>query len=601
MIQNIIHTQTKFCLLVVLVFFTINSYGQNQINQILKKGKNCLVSEEKNCDILFKDALAKAKQSDDINLVASCYFQIAKAYFNHSRTSPKAEFYLEKGIRYCQKENLLLWEWKLVDLRSHNGRSVGKLKYNAANIDTLMILSEEINQDTVTFLTLHKLGWHQFHSGKYSSGLITAKKLIKIGKQLKDERKLGLSFGLLSAIYYGINDHSLSTKYNKLSREQFLNAKDSASAMTQSMNIGNNLIAIGKKEEALKYLNESLRYNDHHNYEETLAYVLAQLGRVQMDMNKNDLAIKTFLRAIAICEKLNLEKQQIYVSVLMSICYRNLKDKKKALEYSTLAFNFHKDKEVSEEYLSAMERHSEMLELNGQTIEAFKVVKMYQKGYEKNFNGEKMEEIARLQEELETELKNTEIALLKNQQKTTQNRNLGLIIGLFLTGFIAWLLVKRKSTKLKLQKVENEKISVELEGKNRELTSQALHLAQKNELLISLKADISTLKTGEDSQDLSLLESKIKFDEQMDKNWEQFTKFFNETKKDFFKSITNKHPDVTKSDLRMAALLSMNLDSKEIANILNISADGVKKARYRLRKKLQLLSDDNLRNYLASF
>jgi len=97
------------------------------------------------------------------------------------------------------------------------------------------------------------------------------------------------------------------------------------------------------------------------------------------------------------------------------------------------------------------------------------------------------------------------------------------------------------------------------------------------------------------------LENKIKFDEQIDQNWEQFTKAFKETKKGFFKTLTTRHPEVTKNDMRLSALLSMHLGTKDIASILNISDLGVKKARYRLRKKLSLGSEESMEKYLAEF
>jgi len=53
------------------------------------------------------------------------------------------------------------------------------------------------------------------------------------------------------------------------------------------------------------------------------------------------------------------------------------------------------------------------------------------------------------------------------------------------------------------------------------------------------------------------------------------------------------YPEVSNNDLRLMSLLKMNLSSKEIANILNISVEGVKKARYRLRKKLNLNTEES--------
>jgi DNA-binding CsgD family transcriptional regulator len=70
--------------------------------------------------------------------------------------------------------------------------------------------------------------------------------------------------------------------------------------------------------------------------------------------------------------------------------------------------------------------------------------------------------------------------------------------------------------------------------------------------------------------------------------------------KDFNSKVMRNYPDVTNNDLRLMSLLKMNLSSKEIANILNISIDGVKKARYRLRKKLNLSTEDSLQELVIN-
>ena len=88
----------------------------------------------------------------------------------------------------------------------------------------------------------------------------------------------------------------------------------------------------------------------------------------------------------------------------------------------------------------------------------------------------------------------------------------------------------------------------------------------------------------------------INFDLQDDNNWQNFSRYFEEVYKDFNRNVKTKYPQVTSNELRLLALLKMNLSSKEIANILNISPEGIKKARYRLRKKLGLTTEDSMQD-----
>ena len=146
-------------------------------------------------------------------------------------------------------------------------------------------------------------------------------------------------------------------------------------------------------------------------------------------------------------------------------------------------------------------------------------------------------------------------------------------------------------------KAERKILDDELAYKKKELTTHALHLAKKNEVLENLKQKAKELKKSENgSRGYQQLIQTINFDQQDDKNWENFTQYFEQVHKNFSTLVKERYPEVTKNELRFMALLKMNMSSKEIATILNISSDGVKKARQRLRKKMNLRPEDSLEN-----
>ena len=161
---------------------------------------------------------------------------------------------------------------------------------------------------------------------------------------------------------------------------------------------------------------------------------------------------------------------------------------------------------------------------------------------------------------------------------------------------------------MKRNKIEKEKIDAELKLKDselafkkKELTTQALQLAKKNELLEGLKQKAAELKKSEGGgKAYQELIKTINFDQHDDKAWENFTRYFEAVHKDFEKDVVSKYPDISKNELRLMALIKMNLSSKEIANILNISSDGIKKARQRLRKKIGLSPEDSLETTVIS-
>ncbi|TVZ60291.1 regulatory LuxR family protein [Flavobacteriaceae bacterium MAR_2010_105] len=156
--------------------------------------------------------------------------------------------------------------------------------------------------------------------------------------------------------------------------------------------------------------------------------------------------------------------------------------------------------------------------------------------------------------------------------------------------------LKKLENKEQLTRFENEKLQQDIESKNRELAISTMSLIKKNEFLNSLKSELKAKNnTGKG------LSSVIKvIDRNLNNNddWNLFQEAFNNADKDFLKKIKNQHPTLTPNDLRLCAYLRLNLSSKEIAPLLNISPRSVEVKRYRLRKKMNLEHDESLTNYI---
>jgi DNA-binding CsgD family transcriptional regulator len=146
---------------------------------------------------------------------------------------------------------------------------------------------------------------------------------------------------------------------------------------------------------------------------------------------------------------------------------------------------------------------------------------------------------------------------------------------------------------------EREKLVLEVENKSRELSNAALNLIRKNTALWLFKQNLKNTK--HDSSGLPKIVRQIDEHLEGDHDWEIFEESFNRVHDDFFKRLMHDFPDLTPGDLRLAAYLKMNLASKEIAPLLNISVRGVENKRYRLRKKLGLPEDANLTEFVMSF
>ncbi|WP_147676959.1 triple tyrosine motif-containing protein [Algibacter pacificus] len=145
-----------------------------------------------------------------------------------------------------------------------------------------------------------------------------------------------------------------------------------------------------------------------------------------------------------------------------------------------------------------------------------------------------------------------------------------------------------------IMQMKNEKLNQDIESKNRELAISTMSIIKKNKVLNKIKKEI---KNKDNIAAIKLIDNNIN----NNKDWSFFEKAFNNADKDFFEKIKTKHPDLTPNDLRFCAYLRLNLSSKEMAPLLNISTKSVETKRYRLRKKLGLDRDDSLVNYMLKF
>ncbi|QLE02246.1 response regulator [Galbibacter sp. BG1] len=155
----------------------------------------------------------------------------------------------------------------------------------------------------------------------------------------------------------------------------------------------------------------------------------------------------------------------------------------------------------------------------------------------------------------------------------------------------------------KLNEIQKEQHEKELHGKTKELANTALEMTKKNELLLNLKEELAYFKSEIiDKSRYNKLLKNINSNINNANDWEVFESNFNEIHESFFKNLIKQHPEkLTAKDLKLCAYLKMNLSSKEIAPLMSISVRGVEIHRYRLRKKLELSSEQNLNEYLMSF
>jgi DNA-binding CsgD family transcriptional regulator len=148
------------------------------------------------------------------------------------------------------------------------------------------------------------------------------------------------------------------------------------------------------------------------------------------------------------------------------------------------------------------------------------------------------------------------------------------------------------------QQYEKHILELELQSKSSEVAGKSLSIAKQSEMIESIQGILDS------NIELNILKSEIKkvikINSVNKHEWETFESNLNLIHNDFIKILSKKYPALTAKDIKLCIYLKMNLSSKEIAPMVNISYRGVELHRYRLRKKLGLRQEESLSKFLLS-
>lgn len=153
--------------------------------------------------------------------------------------------------------------------------------------------------------------------------------------------------------------------------------------------------------------------------------------------------------------------------------------------------------------------------------------------------------------------------------------------------------------------LQKEQLEQGLIQKSEELANSTMQLIRKNELLVQLKTELSHLREHPGGRavasNFQRINTLIDTNISTEQDWKLFETNFNRVHEEFLRHLIDNYPDLSQGDLKLAAYLRMNLSTKEIAQLLNITQRSVELKRYRLRKKLDLDTDINLSEFMIKY
>jgi len=507
----------------------------------------------------------------------------------------------------------------------------GKYVESIPYLQEALLITEQHKLSKGKANVLYDLGVAYQRQGNHPKGLDyyfkVLKEVEKMPQDVSIRRKYCNTMQAIGTIYADQNDWDKALEYYKRSIAE-------AKKIDYKISLGYNYNGMGiiymvKKnyQKAIEFYQQGLQMSLIVNNKNLEWLILSNIGELYHLQKQGDSCLKYHQRGIKLHEAVNdstllgtstlgmaeayLLKGDLEEALLMSQKSLYIANRLSSLSYlkdTYLIFGeIYKAKKQYQEALESFEK-AKVLEDSLYNAEKHKQILQIQNQYD---NYQKEQQILKQKYEIEDLKKQKKIGLL----------SLVLLLVAFLSSIlIGVLFIRQKQLKNKKDKalmeleqalLKEEQLQTQLELSNtkqlleykeKELTSFTLNMIQKNQLLQDLKQQVEELiHKSEDKnmvQPLQKLKQNIQSNNQSDKQWENFKLAFEQVHKNFFHNLQQQCLDITPYDLKLAALLRLNFSSKEIATFLSISEDSVKKARYRLRKKLNLEKENNLVSFL---
>ncbi len=378
-------------------------------------------------------------------------------------------------------------------------------------------------------------------------------------------------------------------------------------------NLGENMKWLGRYQEALPYFEQNITYYESVGNEFKLANTYNSLGTVYFEMDSIQKSKPYFEKSYAISEKLGSQQGMAFNARNLGRISLKNKNPKKALAYYTIGMNHSITSNSKSILVADYNNVASAYVALGDYKNAYFYKEKHQQLNDSIYKKENIDKLSELEIKYQTEKKEAEILLQTEEIKTLnlQAKNDQLTktlfgIGMFSFLAMAGLLYFGFKQRIKKNKIAQEKqeavLKQEIAFKKKELTSQTLHLVQKNVFIQELKENLEKIKQSPElfKVEFRRLVLLLKKESAEDKDWEVFKSYFSEVHNDFdirLKTIAN---DISEKEIRLASFLRMNLETKEIASMFNVLPDSVLKSKYRLKKKLGLDKEQDLGAFLNS-
>nr|WP_189523636.1 tetratricopeptide repeat protein [Nostoc sp. PA-18-2419] len=479
-----------------------------------------------------------------------------------------------------------------------------------------------------TGICLQQMGQISYYLGNYPQALDFHSKADKLFREVHDRERVAANLGDMGLLYY----------YNRqqpLARRQY---EEALSIYRETGNVEGQADTYGKVghlyekqqryDSAFYFQRLALLQYSRIAHKTGMAKIYENMGSIFEDLANYDSSRYYFARSLELYNQAGEEVASIEVVNNLGDILRKTGHYAEAIVQTTKALQLSEQTGDLYEKGAAYRDLGKAYHLLGREDSAYHYLELSRRATLDVYSVENNRQTAFFSVLYDIDKKNDEIQHLENARNITIITTVSAVVVLVLLAVLAWVVISRQRLKIKNEQLtrhqdrqhyqiqrelmqaelqnrqlQEERLVQELAVKRKGLTSSTLHVIQKNQLLEDLRNRLSLL-VKDDKRDqkkqLQQLIQLINLNFNHDQYWNEFRETFEQVHQEFFDNVKKYGEDLTGNDMRLLALIKLNLTSGDIATLLGISPDSLRVSRYRLKKKLSLDSSESLTAFVQS-
>lgn len=609
----------NLCVFILLVIVILPFYGNTQnidsLKFVIKKStskieKAQIYNElsnlylEINLDssrFFVDEALVLAKELNNFNVLSNAYVNYANAFY-FAGNLDSTLFYYQKSyseiIKTADQNEIAasLNRLGLIYEAKSNYSEATKYYYQALKI------YEESKHKPGLANVYNNLGIINDAFGRNEKAIIDYKSALDLFLEINDLDGQANVYNNLATLYSEIDDLEKAISYINTSIQISKNINGKSSTGAAYLNASTLYEKKGLSDSAHEMLDSALVYYQFSNNLHGIANVLDKEAAYFTESQNNQKAVDLLLQSIILREKVGSLNATSITLKQLSETFQSLGDYEKAFAYYQ-RYVVLKDSIFSESTNKVISE----LNIKYETAEKNKAISLLKKESEIKQFQNKLLFILSITFAMGTILLlylfRTKSKLLKSQKEAIQQKEALSNLEREKQQTEKLLLEKEIKAQQEINELQKIKFNNELEHSKRELATSTMQILNKNKILVDIKESIRKLKSSKnDEKDvLANISTKVNSSINLDEDWEQFKIHFEKVNTSFFEKLQNNHPKLTTGDLKVCAYVKINLSSKEIAQMMNISSHGIDKRLYRIRKKMDLSPSNSLSTYLSEY